>query len=196
MREINHTTLVLASQSPRRKELLRQMGFTLEICPADIDESNGHNLEPDDFVKKLSLDKALAVMPKYPDAWVIGADTVVVAKEAILGKPGSETEAVEMLRALSGTEHSVFTGFSLGHHEKDITRTGAVETRVRFKALSNEEILWYAQTKEPYDKAGAYGIQGMGGFMVESITGSYSNVVGLPLCEVMETLKDLGAVRF
>lgn len=196
MNRLHQEKLVLASQSPRRKELLEQMGLELIVSPAHVDETNGNDLKPQAFVDMLSRVKTRAVMTAYPDAWVIGADTVVVADEQILGKPDSLDEAVQMLKKLSGREHSVFTGFTVGHLKKNYHKTIVVETQVRFKPLSEDEIRWYAETPEPYDKAGGYGIQGMGGFMVESIQGSYSNVVGLPLCEVMETLVDQGAVRF
>ncbi len=175
---------------------MEQMGLKIEILPADIDEANGKDLEPIALVKDLSRLKARAVLSKCRDAWVIGADTIVVVDNRILGKPGSEQEAVQMLEVLTGREHSVLTGFTIGHKKKDKEITRAVETRVQFKSMPGNEILWYAKSPEPYDKAGGYGIQGMGGFMVESICGSYSNVVGLPLCEVMETLVKLGAVQF
>lgn len=196
MNKLQQETIILASQSPRRRELLEQMGLDIEICPARIDETNGRNLSPRDLVEILSRTKAGMVTAIRPDAWVIGADTVVVVDGMILGKPGSQKETVHMLDQLNGREHSVFTGFTVGCGRKRQAVFRTVETRVRFKSMTQKEILWYAGTPEPYDKAGGYGIQGAGGFMVESITGSYSNVVGLPLCEVMETLKELGAVRF
>ncbi len=196
MNAIEQQHIILASQSPRRRQMLEQMGLKLDIRPADVDESNGKNLLPKEFVEYLSRLKAQAVMDDIPDAWVIGADTIVVADDRILGKPRDNQQAVEMLKFLSGREHFVYTGFTIGNIEKQIITTQTAETRVRFKPLSDSEIQWYARTNEPYDKAGGYGIQGKGGFMVASIEGSYTNVVGLPLCKVIDALVELGVIKF
>ncbi len=172
-------------------------GLAFDIIPADIDESAvPFNGSPGAYVEILSTQKAQAVARRHPSAWTIGADTIVVLDNTILGKPMDKAGAMDMLAALSGKTHVVYTGFSIIHPETNITRTQAVETQVTFKPLSNEEIQWYTDTQEPYDKAGGYGIQGIGAFMVKRIQGSYSNVVGLPVCELIETLTQLGVIQF
>lgn len=196
MKNLTDIRIVLASQSPRRKMLLEQMGLDLEILPADVDETREEGQGPEAYVRALSLKKAAPIMEMRPNAWVIGADTIVVVDEDILVKPGDREEAMEMFRALSGRFHSVFTGFSVGCLEQDRVETRAVESRVRFKTLSEDEVRWYASTDEPYDKAGGYAVQGMGAFMIREIQGSWSNVVGLPVCEVVEVLEMLGVVQF
>ncbi len=132
----------------------------------------------------------------YPDAWTIGADTIVALDNTILGKPADHQQAVTMLSRLSNTEHSVFTAFTILKPDADDRITRVVNTQVRFKALSTDEINWYADTGEPYDKAGGYGIQGIGAFLVKEISGSYTNVVGLPVCELIEALTSLRVIRF
>ncbi len=205
VKKIIQKKIVLASASPRRKDLLEQMGLSVEICPADLDESRFQEKEPRDLVKVLSLEKALVIARKYPDVWVLGADTIVVVENTVLGKPSSRQEAVAMLYRLSGIEHSVFTGFSLVRMPEDkdsstgegmVSQTRCVETGVRFKPLSEEVVSWYADTDEPYDKAGGYGIQGKAAWMIESIKGSYTNVMGLPLGEVSDLLLELGVIAF
>lgn len=195
MNSIIQQPLVLASQSPRRKELLEQMGLALEILPADVDETHPPGQGPDVFVRELSRKKAAAVMALRPRSWVIGADTVVVVDGEILGKPDGRKDAERMISRLSGRCHSVFTGYTVGHQTVEQIVTAAVETRVWFKPLSDAEIRWYTATAEPYDKAGAYGIQGLGACLVKEIRGSYANVVGLPVCEVMETLQSLQVIH-
>lgn len=189
-------SLVLASKSPRRKALLEQAGLCLEVLAPDIDEASLPLSRPRDYVQALSRLKAEQIARLRPDAWVIGADTIVIRDGMILGKPKSRPEAQQMLHSLNNRSHSVFTGFTVCCHVKEKSISNAVETQVFFKHLSPREILWYAATDEPYDKAGAYGIQGIGSFMIPRITGSYSNVVGLPMCELMETLLDLGIIKF
>jgi septum formation protein len=188
--------IILASKSPRRKELLEQAGLTLEILPANIDEDCVPLSSPRDYVKELSRIKADHIAAARPDQWVIGADTIVAVDDIILGKPKDRNEAVQMLNALNNKRHSVFTGFTICCHAREESTTNAIETAVFFKDLSQGEIQWYAGTDEPYDKAGGYGIQGIGSFLVPRIEGSYSNVVGLPVCEVMETLLTLGIIQF
>ncbi len=187
--------LILASQSPRRKQLLEQLGLKIMIAPASIDESNVSTQVPDLHVKELASLKARDIGKSSPDSWVIGADTIVVIKNQILGKPSSREEAVSMLCTLSGKEHHVYTGFCITCTSKQTEITKAVKTTVKFKKLSEAEINWYADTGEPFDKAGAYGVQGIGAFLVREIKGSYSNVVGLPVCEVFETLTNLNLIN-
>lgn len=189
--------IILASQSPRRKQLLTRAGLEFEILIPDIDEKAlPYKGCPGSHARKLSQLKAKIVAKERPDSWVIGADTIVAAGDKLLGKPESRQEAIRMLEILSSQSHSVFTGFTIHCGSRNKTVSKAVETRVFFKELSKDEINWYTATKEPYDKAGGYGIQGVGAFMVKKIKGSYSNVVGLPVCEVIESLLGLGAIRF
>nr|NJM04707.1 septum formation inhibitor Maf [Desulfobacula sp.] len=195
MKPINLEKLLLASRSPRRKELLEQTGIELEILPSDIDEEDIPIKNPVEYVKTLSFMKAEKVSTAYPDSWILGADTIVVIRDQILGKPESEHQAMEMLRLLSDREHLVFTGFCIMNQHKQALIKTAVETRVWFKSLSDQEIRWYVSTREPFDKAGGYGIQGLGAFLVRKISGSYSNVVGLPVCEVVEALMELKIIE-
>jgi len=187
--------LILASKSPRRYELLKQMGLHFDVVHSSVEEEKVVRHEsPREHVIRLSEEKARDVGRRYPDSWVLGADTVVYIDGTILGKPKTREEALSMLRRLSGQEHTVLTGFSALNVSKGKGERGAVETAVKVKSLSPVEIEWYVQTGEPFDKAGAYAIQGIGSFMIESIRGSYTNVVGLPVCEVIELLVRLGAI--
>jgi len=197
MKTINKENIILASGSPRRKDLMTRAGIDFKIHVADIDESKvDPGMAPEDYVCLLSKTKAQAVAPNYPDAWTIGADTIVAVGSTILGKPAGRKQAVTMLTQLSNREHSVVTAFTITRPEANDMVTRVVNTRVRFKALSNDEINWYADTGEPYDKAGGYGIQGIGAFLVKEISGSYTNVVGLPVCELIDALTSLGAISF
>ena len=189
-----HHQLILASQSPRRRYLLRKAGLVFQVIPSGVDEGDVPLTEPAAYVKALARAKAEDVASRHPDAWVIGADTVVLIGGDILGKPGSRREAREMLRQLSGQTHQVHTGYALCCRDAGRMITDAVKTDVRFKSLSEAEIEWYIQTGEPFDKAGAYAIQGLGTFLVRSISGSYTNVVGLPVCEVIEALIREGVI--
>ncbi len=184
----DHPRLILASNSPRRRQLLSQAGLTFSVIPSDVNEHMVAMSDPDVYVRTLAESKAIDISEKHPDSWVIGADTIVLIENRILGKPDSEDAAREMLRRLSGKTHQVFTGYCICCKRKDRLFTDAVKTDVRFKNLSDPEIEWYIQTGEPFDKAGAYGIQGIGSVLVQSINGSYTNVVGLPLCEVVNFL--------
>ncbi len=186
--------LILASSSPRRVELLKSIGLDFEVIPSKIEEDFISGESPKKHVIRLADAKALDIANRIPEAWVIGADTVVYQHGQILGKPKDRNEALKMLQHLSGEEHRVFTGISVYHLNKGKNDHQVVETRVRVKPLSQLEREWYVRTGEPMDKAGGYGIQGIGSFMIESIHGSYTNVVGLPLCELMELLMRLGAL--
>lgn len=187
--------LVLASSSPRRCELLKQLGLEFDVNPSDVEENVIPGESPREHVIRLARAKALEVGNRYPDAWVIGADTIVYVNGIILGKPKNREEAMEMLRLINGKEHRVLTGVSVYHHKKGKSEYEAVETVVKVKPLTTGEMNWYIHTGEPFDKAGGYGIQGIGSFMIESINGSYTNVVGLPLCELMQMLVRMGALR-
>ncbi len=185
---------ILASASPRRRELLTQVGLVFEVMVSDADENIEESLSPDELVKRLSLIKATAVKEELSakgadgDSAVIGADTVVFHKGEILGKPKDEEDAFRMLKSLCGDTHSVYTGVTvlLG----DETITFANETKVVFDTISDEEIKRYIASKEPMDKAGAYGIQGLGGAFVTSIEGEYANVVGFPIGEFCHILRE------
>jgi septum formation protein len=186
--------LILASASPRRQELLGSAGIPFEALPGEVDEGFQEGEAPEEYVRRLARRKATKAGEKHGDRWVLAADTVVVIDGRVLGKPGDRQEAREMLERLSDREHRVITGFCLLRGDSGKSREGTVTTRVRFKSLSSREIEWYLDTGEPFDKAGAYAIQGKAAFMVREIRGSYTNVVGLPLTEVIEALQEMGAV--
>ncbi len=184
----NKDPIILASQSPRRKYLLEQAGLTFDVIPSTFDESTVPIERPEQYVRKLAEFKAQEVADRAPAAWVIGADTIVLINNTILGKPASVAEARHMLTQLSGQTHLVLTGYAILNIAKGSSHSATVSTEVVFKTLSDAEIEWYTNTKEPFDKAGAYAIQGLGTFLVRKINGSYTNVVGLPVCEVIEYL--------
>ena len=186
--------LILASKSPRRRYLLEQAGLSFSVVPSDIDETAVPLSSPEVYVRALSEAKAKSIAKQHPEKWVIGADTIVVKESTVLGKPASVDEARFMLKQLSGQPHQVYTGYSILCRAKNRKFSEAVRTEVLFKNLTDEEIEWYIHTKEPFDKAGAYAIQGLGTFLVKRINGSYTNVVGLPVCEVVEFLIKEGVV--
>ena len=192
----NHTRIILASASSRRRYLLEQAGLRFEVIPSQLDENLRPAAAPEDHVRTLAEDKALEIARTHPRAWVIGADTVVVIEGRILGKPDGMDQARRMLGRLSGRKHLVHTGFALCCLARERQISAAVTTEVEFKSLSADEIEWYLQTGEPFDKAGAYAIQGIGTFLVRRINGSYTNVVGLPVCEVIEVLIRQGVVSY
>lgn len=183
--------MVLASGSPRRRELLTQMGLTFRVVVSDADETVDPSLSPTDQVRLISRRKADAVAETVgPEALVIAADTIVALDGAVMGKPHSPEEAVEMLSRLSGNTHAVYTGFTLRQGGRTVTQ--AEETLVTFRPLTAEEIEAYVSTGEPMDKAGAYGIQGYGCVLVEGISGDYYNVMGLPVCRLAKMLARFG----
>jgi septum formation protein len=186
--------LVLASSSPRRADLLRQLGLSFSVCKPQVDETVLPGEAPVAFVKRLAIEKADAIIQKVDadrvDSVVVAADTVVVIDDLILGKPISRSVAVRMLQQLSGRTHVVTTGVSVvGAKQRNVF---AVETKVTFRTLNRDDMEKYWCSGEPCDKAGAYGIQGLGAVFVERIDGSYSNVVGLPLMETARALTDQG----
>jgi septum formation protein len=187
--------LILASKSPRRYELLKQVGLDFDVIPSRVEEDFVTGESPIKHVLRLAEAKCLDVGNQHADRWVVAADTIVYVDHSILGKPKSREEAKKMLRRLSGKEHRVLTGFSVHHLEKRKGDRQTVQTAVKVKKLTQAEMEWYVKTEEPFDKAGGYAIQGMGSFMIESIKGSYTNVVGLPVCELIEMLNRLGAVK-
>jgi septum formation protein len=189
--------LVLASASPRRRDLLSSAGILFTVIPGNAAENEIPGETPEEHVIRLSSDKArdVALNNNVGGRWFLGSDTVVVRDEKILGKPAGPQEAFAMLKALSGRTHEVVSGYALFDREHGELKSGAVKTKVCFKKLIREEIEGYIATGEPFDKAGAYAIQGIGAFMVKKIEGSYTNVVGLPLCEVVELLEQAGAAQ-
>lgn len=183
--------IVLASQSPRRKELLTQMGLSYRVHAVDMDEHMDRSLPPASLVEAISREKAAACAAlEGPGPLIIAADTVVSMDRAVLGKPHSREEAAEMLRLLSGKTHQVYTGFTLRRGERAVTQSEC--TLVTFRPLSEEEISAYVSTGESMDKAGSYGIQGLGSLFVTGIRGDYFNVMGLPVCELGLALKEFG----
>jgi septum formation protein len=186
--------LFLASSSPRRKRLLKQIGLPFRSFSSAVkEELTGR--EPALNSCLLAEKKARAVFSRSKGNWVLGADTMVVLDDASLGKPRDKEEACSMLVQLSGREHRVITGFCLVDPEGHPAHSESVITRVKMKAITEQEIREYVATGEPFGKAGSYAIQGLGSFMVESISGSYSNVVGLPLCALVKALLATGALK-
>ena len=183
------TNLILASGSPRRKLLLEQLAIIFEIERPDVDESLLTGEAPEVYVTRLSEKKAQTVAGKHDsEAVILAADTSVVLHGNILGKPESKEHGLQMLNELSGTRHDVLTGVSICNGSR--AETFCVRTEVTFRLLGEKEIAWYWETGEPQDKAGSYGLQGAGAAFVETLTGSYSNVIGLPLSETVLMLRD------
>lgn len=188
--------IILASASPRRSELLKQLNIEFHVSPSELEEVLDESLQPEELVQKLSFQKASDVAEKMKkqnktDYLVIGADTVVV-KEKVLGKPGDALQAYKMLESLQGAWHEVITGVTLVDVENRKTVSFFEKTRVKMRELNSREIHSYIKTGEPIDKAGAYGIQGMGAVLVERIEGCYFNVVGLPLTKLTLMLREFG----
>jgi septum formation protein len=199
--------LVLASRSPRRRELLERAGYRAEIVPAEVDEAPRRGESPRRYVRRLAKEKAWQVACRLRaeiPTLILGADTAVVLDGEILGKPADRSDGRRMLELLTGRHHAVLTGYAVlragwpsaaaGGNRRLRMQSGVVSTRVEFKALDDAEIDAYLDTGEPFDKAGGYAIQGAGAFMVRRIRGSHANVIGLPICEVVEALRDAGAM--
>lgn len=184
--------IILASASLRRKEILELTDLQFRVEPSDYEETLDHAIKPHKLAKRLSLEKARAVAGKYKDALIIAADTFIVFKGKLSGKPHTSKEARKMLTMLNGKSHSVITGYTVldTGTEKKITRS--VETKVWLKKMTAQEIAAYVATKEPLDKAGAYAIQGRGAAIVKKIEGDYLSVVGLPLFDLADSLKKFG----
>jgi len=186
--------LVLASASPRRRELLQQIGLKFQVVPSRAEEQILPGETPEEHVIRLSLDKAKEVANRddISGRWFIGSDTIVLCDRQILGKPEDELHAATMLRQLSGREHQVLSGYAIIDRQTGKQQSEAVNTKVWFRQLTESEITSYIATGEPADKAGAYAIQGLGICFVARIEGSYTNVVGLPLCKLTLAMKELG----
>lgn len=185
-------TIILASASPRRKELLRLTGLKFKVDASNYEENLNLKLKPHKLARFLSKQKAKTIAGKYKNAIIIAADTFIVLKNILLGKPHSDAEAKKMLKTLNGKSHSVITGFTIMDTGSNKTISSSVETKVYLKKLSSKEIDAYVRTKEPLDKAGAYAIQGLGSVIIKKIEGDYFNVIGLPLSALMEGLKKFG----
>lgn len=189
--------LILASSSPRRHELLSSINLKFLVVPSSIRERNINGESPEDQVCRLAQEKALDIANRFPEKWVLGADTIVVIDDQILGKPKDPSDAERMLGMLSSRDHTVYTGYALLNlRMPDRKRVRWVRSEVYIREMSQTEISGYVRTGEPMDKAGAYAIQGIGAGIVERVSGSYTNVVGLPLCEVTRDLKELGIFDF
>lgn len=173
--------LILASASPRRQQFLADLGLDFTALAADIDETPLNGEKPDAFARRMAEEKAVVIAKLHPESWVIGADTVVTLEGRILGKPDDATHALEILRNLQGKKHQVITGVALCCARENCLESLSRTTEVKFADFSDAILSAYIATGEPMDKAGAYGIQGKGGFLVRSITGSCSNVIGLPV---------------
>lgn len=191
----NHGSIVLASASPRRTELMTLAGIEFSVVPADICEDALPGEAAADHVLRLSREKADAVAAANDGRFFIGADTIVVLDGAILGKPADDADAMRMLSALSGRDHEVITGFTVFDKVSGIHVSRSVCTEVTFKKLEEQEIAAYIATGCPRDKAGAYAIQGGAVHFVRSINGSYTNVIGLPMTELYEVLQTMQAVE-
>lgn len=183
--------MILASASPRRKEILENFGFSFKTIVKNIDETSDKT-RAEEKILEIAEKKARAAAKDFPDENVVGADTVVVVDGKILGKPKDEKEASAMLKSLSGRSHEVITAFSFINLNKNISYSECEVTKVYFKSLTDSEINWYINTKEPMDKAGAYGIQGKGAFFVEKIEGDFFSVMGFPLGRFVRFLNKTG----
>ena len=188
---VNNTNkLILASKSPRRAEILRAVGWPFEVVAPNIDETRGPHEDAVSYVKRLAQTKAETVAKQFPDALVVGADTVVLVDDEILGQPRDENDARRMLNLLSGKWHEVLTGVALVNKSNGVL-VKHESTRVLFAGLSEKEIDEYISTREPMDKAGAYAIQGRAALFIEKIQGDYFNIVGLPIRLVYELIRTL-----
>lgn len=185
---------ILASASPRRRDLLHSVGLDFDVSASGISETARAGESPDEAAKRWAMEKAQFVARAHENRWILAADTIVALGGVIFGKPAGPDEAESMLRQLNGRSHDVITGMCLMHRGRGAVRVQSVRTLVQFRDVGRDEILAYARTGEPLDKAGAYGVQGMGAFLVRSIQGSYTNVVGLPLCETLEWLLKEGVI--
>lgn len=188
--------LILASISPRRKELLAKLGLEFEVVASNYEEDMSLKLKPLELAKVLSAGKAEVVAANYSNHIIIAADTFIALEDELLGKPHTEAKAIQMLKRISGQPISVITGFTIIDTANNKKVSKAIETKVYIKNLSDEEIAGYVKTKEPLDKAGAFAIQGLGAVIVEKIDGDFFNVMGLPLFDLAESLKEFGIEIF
>ena len=183
---------ILASASPRRRQLLASIGLDFDVKPSDVPEVHREGEAPEEYVARLSRDKANAVAREHPSRWVIAADTTVFLGDQLLEKPADAADATRMLAAIAGQTHIVYTGVTLENVESDYRETRVSESEVRLLPLSAADIAWYVATGEPFDKAGAYAVHGIAAMFIDSIHGSYTNVVGLPLATLFQMLRRAG----
>ncbi|HEX8253751.1 MAG TPA: Maf family protein [Thermoanaerobaculia bacterium] len=183
---------ILASASPRRRELLASIGLDFDVRPSNVPEVRQDGEAPEEYVARLSRDKAQALAAENESRWIIAADTTVLLGEELLEKPVDEADAARMLSTIAGKTHVVYTGVTLQNAERGYRDTRVAESEVRMLPLAPNEIAWYVGTGEPLDKAGAYAVQGIGAMFIESIHGSYTNVVGLPLATLFQMLRRAG----
>ncbi len=186
------TRFILASSSPRRRELLASIGAEFDVIPSHVPEEHQHGEAPEEYVARLSRDKAQALAAQHPARWVIAADTTVLLGDHLLEKPLDAADAERMLQTIAGRTHVVYTGVTLQNLERQYHDTRVAESEVRMLPLSPDDIRWYVGTGEPMDKAGAYAVQGIGALFIDSIHGSYTNVVGLPLALLFQMLRKAG----
>jgi septum formation protein len=184
--------LILASASPRRRELLASLGLAFDVMPSDIPEVRASGESAEAYVTRLSREKAAAIAARHADRWIIAADTVVVLGDELLEKPRDAADAARMLSTIAGKTHTVYTGLTILHGARNHVATRTQSSRVTMLPLAPDEIEWYVATGEPLDKAGAYAVQGVGAMFIDSIDGSYTNVVGLPLATLFLMLRDAG----
>lgn len=184
-------TLILASQSPQRRKILKPFVSNLIVIPSLLDEKKIPLTIPYEYVKVLSQFKTKKIAKIYPYLWVLGADTIVTINGNIIGKPLNKTNSISTLKRLSGKTHKVYTGYTIECASKNAILTKTISTDVEFKKISDLEIEYYASTGESFDKSGGYAIQGIGSFLIKKINGSCSNVMGLPICEVLEDLNNM-----
>jgi septum formation protein len=186
------TRFILASSSPRRRELLASTGVEFDVIPSHIPEVRGEGEAPEEYVARLSREKAAAIAREHHDRWIIAADTTVLYGDELLEKPADEADARRMLATIAGRTHMVYTGVTVMNASLDYRDTRVAETEVRMLPLDASDIEWYVGTREPMDKAGAYAAQGIGGIFIDSIHGSFTNVVGLPLALLFQMLRRAG----
>jgi septum formation protein len=184
--------LILASASPRRRELLESICIPFEVMPSDVPEVRGEGESPEEYVARLSREKAAAIASQHPTRWVLAADTTVLLGDQLLEKPLNRADAVRMLSAICGRTHTVYTGVTLLNLATRYHDTRVAESEVRMLPLADCDIEWYVETGEPLDKAGSYAVQGIGAMFIESVHGSYTNVVGLPLALLFQMLRKAG----
>ncbi|MGE0683783.1 MAG: nucleoside triphosphate pyrophosphatase [Candidatus Binatia bacterium] len=187
-------TLILASASPRRRQLLQEAGAAFTVRPSNTEELVFPGESPDEYALRIAREKAQEVARHSTGDWILGADTIVEINGLVLGKPKDVEDGARMLRLLSGRTHQVKTAFTILDGAGQVKAQQVVTSRVTFKALSDEQIREYLATGEPFDKAGAYAVQGIGAALVDHVEGSYTNVVGLPVAEVLVVLRALGAL--
>lgn len=183
---------ILASASPRRRELLAAARFDFDVIPSSVPEVHQPGESPEEYVARLSRDKAAVVAARYLDRWVIAADTTVLLGDELLEKPSDAADAKRMLAAIAGKTHMVYTGVTLQNAAAGFHETRVAESEVRILPLTEREIDWYVATGEPFDKAGAYAVQGIAAMFIDSVHGSFTNVVGLPLALLYQMLRKAG----